>query len=59
MENQVVGVIEKHIEYIESYLKNVEDKQSYLYNKFINSTTDSADFKTNTRVTGGIKLTGN
>ena len=59
MENQVVGVIEKHIEYIESYLKNVEDKQSYLYNKFINSTTDSADLKTNTRVTGGIKLTGN
>lgn len=59
MENQVVGVIEKHIEYIESYLKNVEDKQSYLYNKFINSTTDSADSRTNTRVTGGIKLTGN
>jgi hypothetical protein len=59
VENQVVGVIEKHIEYIESYLKNVEDKQSYLYNKFINSTTDTADSRTNTRVTGGIKLTGN
>lgn len=38
IEDQVVGMIEKHIEYLEKYLRNVEEKQSFLNNKFISST---------------------